>query len=73
MKGGTRAREESLLTRVVGVGPGSDASWAQPGLPLALGALSTPSVFLSFFLYSTLSFPLSFPGKTPWKSSNFGL
>ena len=33
----------------------------------------TPSVFLSFFLYNALSFPLYFPGKTAWKSSNFGL
>ena len=35
-------------------------------------ASRTPSVFLSFFLYNTLSFPLYFPGKTAWKSSNFG-
>ena len=36
-------------------------------------ASRTPSVFLSFFLYNTLSFPLYFPGKTAWKSSNFWL
>ena len=35
-------------------------------------ASRTPSVFLSF-LYNTLSFPLYFPGKTAWKSSNFWL
>jgi len=44
-------------------------SWAQRGLPLA----PRPSVFLSFFLYNSLSFPLYFPGKTAWKSSNFWL
>ena len=32
----------------------------------------TPSVFLSFFLYSTLSFPLYFPGKTAWNRQIFG-
>ena len=36
-------------------------------------ASRTPSVFLSFFLYTTLSFPLYFPGKTAWKSSTFWL
>ena len=32
-----------------------------------------PHSSFSFFLYNTLSFPLYFPGKTPWKSSIFGL
>jgi len=35
--------------------------------------LSHPVCFPFLFLYSTLSFPLYFPGETPWKSSNFGL
>ena len=31
---------------------------------LFLSLSRTPSLFLSFFLYSTLSFPLYFPGET---------
>ena len=67
MKGGTREREEILLTRAWLV-----RTWFGRVLGSTRFASRTPSVFLSFFLYSTLSFPLYFPGKTPWKSSNFG-
>ena len=61
-----------------GGGGGGGCSSTHTGGRAAVGlsqvCLSHPVCFsFSFFLYNTLSFPLYFPGKTAWKSSNFGL
>ena len=69
-RSGERLRREIGRGRLPRVGDGLGSCWSlKISLSLRLNKQAfplapRPSLFLSFFLYSTLSFPLCFPGET---------